>query len=152
MAKGILHNALFFAVFVGDKTMATETLKKLLGKHKSRKLDFRTLRFEGTVYTDAEGNERRADAIISVKTKDGREVLFLIEHKSSQKKTVLTQLLSYQTILYQEQGVEVVPIIISTAENEWRIARRFRPPTNDLCCGVTLDFGYLLLDLASYYV
>ena len=152
MARGILHNALISAVFVGNRTMAIESLKKLLGKRKSRKLDFRTLRFEGTVYTDAEGNERRADAIISVKTKDGREVLFLIEHKSSQNKTVLTQLLSYQTIFYQERGVEVVPVIISTAENEWRIARRFRLPTNNLCCEVTLDFGYLLLDLATYDV
>ena len=150
MARGILHNALLFAVLIGNKMMAMEILKKLLEKKKSRKLDFRTLKFEGTVYTDAEGNERRADAIISVRTKDGREILFLIEHKSSQNKTVLTQLLSYQTILYQERCLEVVPIVISTAKSKWQITRRFRLPTNNLCCEVTLDFGYLLLDLSSY--
>ena len=150
MARGILHNALLFAVLIGNKMMAMEILKKLLEKKKSRKLDFRTLKFEGTVYTDAEGNERRADAIISVRTKDGREILFLIEHKSSQNKTVLTQLLSYQTILYQERCLEVVPIVISTAKSKWQITRRFRLPTNNLCREVTLDFGYLLLDLSSY--
>ena len=152
MARGILHNALLVAVFGGNKVMAMETLKKLLGKSKSVKLDFRTLKFEGTVYTDAEGNERRADAIISVMTKDGGRVLFLIEHKSSQNKIVLTQLLSYQTILYQEEQTEVVPIVISTAKAQWRVARRFRSLTNNLCPEVTLDFGYLLLDIFTYDV
>ena len=152
MARGILHNSLFVAVLVGNKTMAIEILKILLGKIKSSKLDFRTLKFEGTVFIDAEGNERRADAIISVMTKDGRLVLFLIEHKSYQDKTVLTQLLSYQTILYQKGAVEVVPIVISTAKKKWRITHRFRLPTDNLCGEVTLDFGYLLLDLFDYNV
>ena len=153
MARGVLHNSLFFAVLVGNKTMVIEILKKLLEKSKWAKLDFRTLKFEGSVFIDAEGNERRADAIISVMTKDGRLILFLIEHKSSQNKTVLTQLLSYQTILYhQKKSVEVVPIVISTAKERWRIARRFRSARNDLCSELTLDFGYLLLDLFVYDV
>ena len=132
MARGTLHNSLFLAVLTGNKTMVIEILKKLLKKRKSAMLDFRTLKIEGTVFTDSEGNERRADAIISVMTKDGRLVLFLIEHKSSQNKTVLTQLLSYQTIIYhQKEGIEVVPIIISTAKEKWRIARLFRLPSNN---------------------
>ena len=153
MSRGVLHNSLFFAVLIGNKTMAIEVLKKLLKKSEWAKLDFRTLKFEGTVFTDAEGNERRADAIISVMTKDGRLVLFLIEHKSSQNKTVLIQLLSYQTLIYHQKGdVEVVPIVISTAKEKWRITRRFRLPSNNLCSEVTLDFGYLLLDLFAYDV
>lgn len=76
MARGILHNALFVAVLNGNRVMAMEILKKLLGRKKSAKIDFRTLKFEGTVYTDGEGNERRADAIISIMNKDGRKVFF----------------------------------------------------------------------------
>ena len=38
------------------------------------------------MFTDAEGNERRADAVLSVMTEDGQRVIFLIEHKSTQDK------------------------------------------------------------------
>ena len=80
MSKRALHNALFTAVFTNNVKLAAELLKFLLGKEKADKFDFRTLKFETTVFTDAEGNERRADAIISVMTKDELRVVFLIEH------------------------------------------------------------------------
>ena len=61
----------------------------------------------------------------------------------------LKQLLSYQTILYTEAADEVIPIIISTTKGRWRLPRRFRAASDDICGEVTLDFGYLLLDLAT---
>lgn len=94
MSKRALHNALFMAVFTNNAKLAAEMLKFLLGKKKAANFDFRTLKFETTVFTDAEGNERRADAVISVMTKDGKRVLFLLEHKSTQSKDIFKQLLS----------------------------------------------------------
>ena len=150
MSKHALHNALFMAVFTNNKKLATELLKYLLGKQRSAQLAFRTLKFETTVFTDNEGRERRADAIISVMTKDGRRVVFLIEHKSTQSRDIFKQLLAYQTILYTEAADEVIPIVISTAKQRWRLPQRFRASANDIGGAVTLDFGYLLLDLARH--
>lgn len=149
MSKRALHNALFMAVFTNNAKLAAEMLKFLLGKEKAAQFNFRTLKFETTVFADAEGNERRADAIISVMTKEGRRVLFLIEHKSTQSKDIFQQLLSYQTILYANAPDEVVPIVISTAKSKWRLPRRFRAASNDICGEVTLNFGYLLFDFAD---
>lgn len=149
MSKRALHNALFVAVVANNKRLAIELLKFLLGKEKAARFLFRTLKFEKTVFTDAEGNERRADAVITVMTKDRRRVVFLIEHKSVQRKNILQQLLSYQTVLYDESADEIVPIVVSTASGRWRLARRFRAKADDICGEVTLDFGYLLFDLAD---
>ena len=150
MSRRALHNALFTAVFTNNKKLAVELLKFLLGKERATQLDFRTLKFETAVFVDAEGNERRADAVVSVMTKGGQRVVFLIEHKSVQSRDIFTQLLEYQTILYTDAADEVVPIVISTAKRLWRLSSRFRPASTDICVGVTLDFGYLLLDLAAH--
>ena len=149
MSTRALHNALFTAVFTNNKKLAVELLKVLLGKERATRLDFRTLKFDTAVFTDAEGNERRADAIVSVMTKEGGRVVFLIEHKSVQAKNIFTQLLSYQTILYADAMDEVVAIVVSTAKSGWRLSSRFRDSSNDICSEVTLDFGYLLLDLSG---
>ncbi|MDE3270278.1 MAG: Rpn family recombination-promoting nuclease/putative transposase, partial [Pseudomonadota bacterium] len=92
MSLRALHNALFMAIFNNHAQLATKILKRLLGKERAAKLDFRTLKFDATVFSDAEGNERRADAIISVMRKGGRKVVFLVEHKSSQNKNIFKQL------------------------------------------------------------
>lgn len=149
MSKRALHNALFMAVFTHNVKLAAELLKFLLGKERATKFDFRTLKFETTVFTDAEGNERRADAIVSVMTKDGRQVLFLIEHKSTQSKDIFKQLISYQTILYANASNEVVPVVISTAKSKWRLPQRFRAASDNICDEVALNFGYLLFDFAD---
>lgn len=54
-----------------------------------------------------------------------------------------------QTILYANAPDEVVPIVISTAKNKWRLPRRFRAADNDICGEVTLNFSYLLFDFAA---
>ena len=71
MSLRALHNALFMAIFNNHAQLATKILKRLLGKERAAKLDFRTLKFDATVFSDAEGNERRADAIISVMSTRG---------------------------------------------------------------------------------
>ena len=152
MSKRALHNALFTAEFTHNVKLAAEMLKLLLGKEKAARLNFRTLKFETTVFTDAEGNERRADALISVMTKDGRRVLFLIEHKSTQSRSIFPQLLSYQTVIYADTHDEVVPLVISTAKSRWSLPRSFRATSNDICGEVSLNFGYLLFDFAAHTV
>ncbi len=149
MSKRALHNALFTAAFTRNVKLATELLKFLLGQERAAQFDFRTLKFETTVFTDDEGNERRADAIVSVMTKEGKRVLFLIEHKSTKSKHIFQQLLSYQTVLYAEAADEVVPIVVSTAKSKWHLPRAFRAAHSNVCGEVSLNFGYLLFDFAE---
>ena len=99
MTKRALHNALFVAVITNNQAAVIELLASLLPPEDFARLNVRTLKFEATVFTDADGNERRADAVISVMTKDKERVIFLIEHKSTQDKGLLGQMLNYQALL-----------------------------------------------------
>ena len=106
------------------------------------------------MFTDADGNERRADAVVSVKTKDGQRIIFLIEHKSTQDKRLLGQMLNYQALLETHMDDKVIVIVISNAKGRWRMPLRFQgkfaKSANALGSSVALDFGYLLLHLPDY--
>ena len=154
MSKRDLHNALFVAVFIGNKRLAIAILQFLLGIDRASQLDFRTLKFEPTVFTDTEGNERRADAIVSVMSKSGGRVLFLFEHKSYQNIKIFSQLLAYQATLHAQSGDRVIPVVISNAGSKWWLPRSFRQTFTATIDGIgrdeALDFGYLLLHLPDY--
>ena len=154
MTKRAIHNALFVAIITNNRAFTIELLTILLPPEQLAKLDLRTLKFEATVFTDAEGNERRADAVISVMTKDGQRVIFLIEHKSTQDKGLLGQLLTYQALLETYLANKVIVIVISNAQGRWRLPRRFRgkfaKSADVVGSDVALDFGYLLLHLPDY--
>ena len=68
MTKRALHNALFVAIITNNWVLIKELLAFLLPPEEFAKLNLRTLKFEATVFTDADGNERRADAVVSVMT------------------------------------------------------------------------------------
>ena len=106
------------------------------------------------MFTDAEGNERRTDAVVSVMTKDSQRVIFLIEHKSTQDKGLLGQLLNYQALLETHLADKVITIVISNAKGRWRIPRHFRgkftESANAVGDSVALDFGYLLFHMPDY--
>ena len=154
MTKHALHNALFAAIITSNRALAIELLKFLLQHEQLAKLDFRTLKFETTVFTDADGNERRADAVVTIQTKDKQQIVLLIEHKSTQDKGLLLQLLTYQVLLETHLGGRVIPIVISNARRNWHIPQQFRDKfagsANSIGDGVALDFGYLLLHLPDY--
>ena len=154
MTKRALHNALFVAIITNNREVIVELLTFLLPPEELARLDLRTLKFEATVFTDAEGNERRADAVVSVMTKDGQRVVFLIEHKSTQDKGLLGQLLNYQALLETHLADKVITIVISNAKGRWRIPLRFQgkftKSANAVGSSVALDFGYLLLHLPDY--
>ena len=149
MTKRAIHNAMFVAIITNNRVLIVELLIIQLAK-----LDLRTLKFEATVFTDAEGNERRADAVISVMTEDGQRFIFLIEHKSSQNKGLFGQLLIYQALLETHLADKVIVIVISNAKGRWRLPQRFRgkfAKSADAVGGdVALDFGNLLLHLPDY--
>ena len=103
---------------------------------------------------DVEGNECRADAVVSVMAKDGQRVIFLIEHKSTQDKALFAQMLNYQALLETHMADKVIVIVISNAQGRWRLPRRFMgefsKSANIVGGEIALDFGYLLLHLPDY--
>lgn len=54
MTKRAIHNALFVAIITNNRALITELLIFLLPPEQLAKLDLRTLKFEATVFTDAE--------------------------------------------------------------------------------------------------
>ena len=76
MTKHALHNALFAAIIYNNHKLVIELLNYLLPCEQLVKLDFGTIKFESTVFTDGEGNERRADAVVTVMSKDRSAVTY----------------------------------------------------------------------------
>ena len=154
MTKRALHNALFVAIITNNRVVVIELLAFLLPPEEFAKLNLKTLKFEATVFTDADGNERRADAVISVMTKDGQRIIFLIEHKSTQDKGLLGQMLNYQALLDTHMADKVIVIVISNAKGSWRMPMRFQgkfaKSANAVGSSVALDFGYLLFHMPEY--
>ena len=154
MTKRALHNALFVAIITNNWVFIEELLAFLLPPEEFLMLLLRTINFETTVFTDADGNERRADAVISVMTKDGQRIIFLIEHKSTQKKGLLGQMLNYQALLDTHMADKVIVIVISNAGGRWRMPMRFQgnfaQSANAVGSSVALDFGYLLFHMPDY--
>ena len=154
MTKRALHNALFVAIITNNWVFIEELLAFLLPPEEFVMLLLSTIKFEATVFTDADGNERRADAVISVKTKDGQRIIFLIEHKSKQEKGLLGQMLDYQALLNRYMADKVIVIVISNAGGRWRMPMRFQgnfaQSANEIGSSVALDFGYLLFHMPDY--
>ena len=158
MTKHALHNALFAAMIDNNRVLVIELLRFLLPQEQVAQLDFKSLKFSVTVFNDADGNERRADAVVTITTQttlkniDKQQIIFLIEHKSSQDRRLLPQLLNYQVLLEISFAAKVIPIVISNARGRWRMPRRFQDRFMDNGIGnsVALDFGYLLLHLPDY--
>ena len=154
MTKRALHNALFVAIITNNRVVVIELLAFLLPPKEFAQLNLRTLKFEATVFTDADGNERRADAVVSVMTKDGQRVIFLVEHKSTQDKGLLGQMLNYQALLDTHMDDKVIVIVISNAKGRWRMPMRFQgkfaKSANAVGSSVALDFGYLLFHMPDY--
>ena len=154
MTKRALHNALFVAIITNNRVLVIELLSLLLPSEQLAKIDLRTVKFEATVFTDAEGDERRADAVISAMTRDGQRIIFLIEHKSSQDKGFFGQMLTYQALLETHLAAKVITIVISNSKGRWRLPMRFRSrfagSVDAVGDDVALDFGYKLLHLTDY--
>ncbi len=154
MTKRALHSALFTAIITNNRVFIEELLALLLPPEEFVRLVLRTLKFEATVFTDADGNERRADAVISVMTRDGQRIIFLIEHKSTQEKGLLGQMLNYQALLDTHMADKVIVIVISNAKGRWRMPMsfqgKFANSANAIGSNVALDFGYLLFHMPDY--
>ena len=154
MIKQALHNALFTAIIANNRVFIKELLAFLLPPEEFLMLLLRTLKFKTTVFTDADGNERRADAVISVMTKDKQRIIFLIEHKSTQENRLLGQMLDYQALLDRYMADKVIVIVISNAKGRWRVPMRFQgkfaKSANAVGSSVALDFGYLLFHMPDY--
>lgn len=154
MTKRTLHNSLFVEIITNNRVLIKDMLTSLIRTDELMHLDFRTLASETTVFSNTDGDERRADAVISVKTRDGHKIIFLIEHKSSQDKALLAQLLNYQALLETHFATKVIPIVLSNAKGRWRLPMRFRgkhhTSVDTIGSDVALDFGYKLLHLKEY--
>ena len=78
----------------------------------------------------------------------------MIEHKSTQDKGLLGQMLNYQGLLDTHMADKVIVIVISNARGRWRMPMRFQSKfaksANAVGSSVALDFGYFLLHMPEY--
>ena len=157
--KPFLHDALFKEMYSKPK-YSLDIFRLVLSKREQALFNWNTLKLEITSFLDKELSEKRADLLFSVNLKNSNEkvgVLFLLEHKSSEDPNTLIQLLEYQTTIYKEMRMPIIPILFyhGKAKNwktplnfhdflegfKGRLRRRFKKDV--------LNFRYRLLNVQS---
>ena len=82
-------------------------------------------------------------------------VLFLLEHKSSEDPNTLIQLLEYQTTIYKEKRMPIIPILFYHGKKrEWKLPLNFHDFLKDFRGRLrrrfkkdVLNFRYRLLNV-----
>ena len=144
------HDQFFCDVYLNEQ-YARELLHLVLPSEDLGRFDWTTL---------ATKKRGRADLVFSVKLKYSFQVakiIFLLEHKSFQNRKILQQLLRYQTTLYADYEVPIIPIVIYHGKKQWKVPRSFQagliPSPTELLgenlAGKVLNFSYLLLDISQ---
>ena len=119
-----LHDA-FFKEFFSRPEFAFELFKLVFSQEDMKIFDWPKLKPEKDSLKD-----KRADLVFSVPLKRNSKtqikIFILLEHKSSYQKALFTQLLHYQTILYQRSIEEtghpspILPVVFYHGKTPWK--------------------------------
>ncbi len=116
------HDAFFCEWFSKDK-YAIELAQLALGENANVLLDWSSFHLESTALTEARGRKRQADLLCSVnfnKHHSTERVYLLLEHKSHQDKSTLSQLFEYQLLARRSHcGAVISSIVYHGREREW---------------------------------
>ena len=157
--KPFLHDVFFKAMYSKPK-YSLDIFRLVLSKREQALFNWNTLKLEITSFLDKELSEKRADLLFSVNLKNSNErvgVLFLLEHKSSEDPNTLIQLLEYQTTIYKEKRMPIIPILFYHGKKrEWKLPLNFHDFLKDFRGRLrrrfkkdVLNFRYRLLNVQS---
>ena len=162
-----LHDQFFYATFQ-DKKNAIDLLKTKLPQAVSSQIDFSHFEIANPTHHEKKKYRKiHSDLVIKTKLKNSdtpADIYILFEHKTNQKRSVLFQLLSYMTAMWEEDIKNaksdkktlcfrpIIPFVFYHGRREWKIPTTF----SDLyCCGDDLkehllSFSYTLFDTTHW--
>ena len=152
-----IHDAFFKDVYSKPK-YSLDIFRLVFSKKEQAFFNWNTLKIDLTTFMDKELSEKRVDLLFSVNLKDSHKrvgVLFLLEHKSSEDPNTLIQLLEYQTAIYKEMRIPIIPILFYHGKKkEWKNPLNFHDFLEDFRGALrrrfkkdVLNFRYRLLNV-----
>ena len=124
------HHDLFFKSFYSKPLFARELFKLIFDKEELSAYDWKNLKPEKDSL-----KEKRADLIFSVplklKPKHQVKIFILLEHKSHYTSQIYSQLLYYQTFLFEslstkEKASPIIPVVFYHGKSSWRWVKTFQ--------------------------
>ena len=112
-----------------DPQFARELFRLIFSKQEIEACNWKKLKTEKDAL-----QEKRADLIFSVPLHNQPEarikIFILLEHKSSYNKDLFKQILSYQTLIYEQhseqQIISVIPVLFYHGKQPWTWKRSFQ--------------------------
>ena len=148
-SKKAVHDYLFRDVYT-KKKYSLDLFRLSFSPLEFELFNWETLKTELTTFMDDEWKAKRADLAFSVELKDSQKkvkVILLLEHKSSENKNVLTQLLSYQARIYSHHNYPIIPIIVYHGEKKkWQGPLEFHQLLEGLTPTLQEQFGKNILN------
>ena len=155
--KPFIHDTFFKDVYSKPK-YSLDIFRLVFSKKEQAFFNWNTLKIDLTTFMDKELSEKRVDLLFSVNLKSSNKrvgVLFLLEHKSSEDPNTLIQLLEYQTAIYKEMRIPIIPILFYHGKKkEWKNPLNFHDFLEDFRGALrrrfkkdVLNFRYRLLNV-----
>ena len=151
------HDRLFKKV-MSDEANVRQFIKEFLPKELSSQIDLKDMKLIPTEKIKGY-NKYYMDTAVKCNIADTEgQLYFVFEHKSYPDPNVLLQILSYMTVLWDEQRKKnnpltpVIPVVIYHGTTSWNVTTHFQGQFRNLSEVVkpyTPEFNYVLIDLTN---
>ena len=151
------HDRLFKRV-MSDEANVRQFIKEFLPKDISSQIDLKEMKLIPTEKVKGY-NKYYIDIAVECKIADTKgQLYFVFEHKSYPDPGVLLQILSYMTILWDEQRKKnvsltpVIPVVIYHGSSSWNVTTHFQGQFDSLNESIKPyipEFNYVLVDLTK---
>ena len=151
------HDRLFKRV-MSDEANVRQFIKEFLPKDISSQIDLKEMKLIPTEKVKGY-NKYYMDIAVECKIADTKgQLYFVFEHKSYPDPGVLLQILSYMTILWDEQRKKnvpltpVIPVVIYHGSSSWNVTTHFQGQFDSLNESIKPyipEFNYVLVDLTQ---
>jgi len=151
------HDRLFKRV-MSDEANVRQFIKEFLPKDISSQIDLKEMKLIPTEKVKGY-NKYYIDIAVECKIADTKgQLYFVFEHKSYPDPGVLLQILSYMTILWDEQRKKnvsltpVIPVVIYHGSSSWNVTTHFQGQFDSLNESIKPyipEFNYVLVDLTQ---
>jgi predicted transposase/invertase (TIGR01784 family) len=160
-------NDLFFKRVVKDENNARALLKRILPESLKKNIDFSRLSIETTDHVSNQFKEGRSDVILKTVLKDPEDpgqkerdtdIYIVIEHKSYRDEGIFVQLLTYMSMMWQNDfGMKkplrvIIPLVFYHGKEAWNMPHSFvdQFDVNDEVKEFLLNFRYVLFDTVNW--
>ncbi len=151
-SKAFLHD-IFFKEIYTQPNYCLDLFRLIFTPQEMALFNWRTLKSEVTTFIDQDSKEKRTDLLLSAKLKEASNetvgMLFLVEHKSVSAPNIHQQLLEYQTSIYKQSRLPIIPIVIYHGrQKHWNKPLAFQDSLTSFKGTLRQEFGKNVLNFS----